>query len=151
MRVPVIAIVEYDPAMRLLIDEMVSELGYETRLWLGDQQPWEFIQAVQPDLMLLDLWLHRRGDGWKLLNQLWSAPVSTHIPVIVCTGDVQMLQERESLLRLNQCATLTKPFTVEDLLDTITYHLGSMHGPKVDMIATQRLPANTHQLVDLAR
>lgn len=150
MRVPVIAVVEYDPAMRLLIDEMLSELGYEARLWLGDGQPWEFIQHVQPDLILLDLWLQRRGDGWKLLNQLWSAPVASHIPVIVCTGDVQMLQERESLLQLNQCATLTKPFTVEDLQATISHQLGSMRGPTVDVIAPQRLPANLHRLMDLA-
>ncbi|MDP9313078.1 MAG: response regulator [Chloroflexota bacterium] len=115
MGVPMIAVIEVNPMLRLLMDEILTEATYETQLWLNDEPPLNFIQRHQPDLVILELWLGSRGEGLALLLQLRCNPDTTHIPLIVCSSDVYMLQEQAALLRLVGCEILVKPFNVAEL------------------------------------
>ena len=71
MGVPTIVVVEYDWATRDLIEEIILDAGYVPHLWFEDNEAFEIIQAQQPDLVILDLWLKQRGEGLVLLEQLW--------------------------------------------------------------------------------
>ena len=89
----------------------LSELGYETRLWLGDQQPWEFILDVQPDLILLDLSL-AGADGWEVLRCLKASRLTGDIPVLLITGYADLGGRAEA----EGCAGfLTKPIRLKTL------------------------------------
>lgn len=91
------------------------------------QQGWEVQQAhncacasllaekFHPDLLLLDLGLPD-GDGWDLLNELRSGPLSDHIPVVVMTSRPVTRSE----LRQHEVDTfIPKPFGVGQLVSTV--------------------------------
>ena len=125
MGVPTIMVVEYDWATRDLIEEIILDAGYVPHLWFEDNEAFEIIQAQQPDLVILDLWLKQRGDGFALLEQLWQDSSTRQIPVLVCTTDTRMLEEYDGVLQARGCDTLAKPFMVDDLLTRLAAHVGS--------------------------
>ena len=116
MAKPVVAVIEGDPAIALLMDELLTEEGFQTHLWPERQGAAQFVRTLAPDLVILDLWLRERGDGRSVLEQLRQDRRTRSIPVIVCSGDTQMLQEQAATLRADDCELLAKPFAVADLL-----------------------------------
>src|SRR5918997_7093446 len=57
-----ITVVEHDPMLGMLLQEVLSDEGYVTELWIECEGALECIRRTQPDLVILDLWLRRRGD-----------------------------------------------------------------------------------------
>jgi CheY-like chemotaxis protein len=51
-------------------------------------------------------------DGWRVLSQLRQHPLTSHIPVIVCT----ILVQEALALSLGACAFLRKPVTRQAFL-----------------------------------
>ena len=44
------------------------------------------LRQACPALVILDLWLVKRDDGWAFLTRLWDDAETTHIPAIIVTG-----------------------------------------------------------------
>jgi CheY-like chemotaxis protein len=87
MAQPLIVVVEAYSAMGLLIDEALTDEGYQVRLWAEGASAAAVIREDQPALIILDLWLRQRGDGLPILDQLWADRATRHIPVIVLVDD----------------------------------------------------------------
>ncbi len=68
-------------------------------------------QRLAPQIILLDVMMPRI-DGWEVLVRLRHHPLTSHIPVIVCT----ILKEEELALSLGASAFLTKPLTRQAFL-----------------------------------
>lgn len=124
MAVPTIAVVECDGTIRQLMEEIILDAGYTPHLWSEHHEAFEFIQAQQPDLVILDLSLKRRGDGLMLLERLWQDSRTRRIPVLVCTTDTLMLEKYADVLHAQGCDTLSKPFMIDDLLTRLAAHVG---------------------------
>ena len=54
-----------------------------------------------------------------MLDRLRDDPATRAIPIIVCTGDEDFLQENKTRLREQRCAVVQKPFTLDHLLTEI--------------------------------
>ena len=115
-RKPSITIVEHDPMLSLLLLEVLSDAGYATELWTECGGAIEFIRRTQPDLVILDLWLRHRGDGWEVFDQLKRDPATCQIPIILCTDDTLLLQMGRARLGGRPAAVLAKPFEIDLLL-----------------------------------
>ncbi len=135
MAAPYVVVVEDDPAIGMLIEDLLADAGYTTQVVPDGPTAVQCIQTQQPDLVILDLWLQQPGDGWLVLEQLWRDPHARNIGIIVCSGDTTLLQDRAAQLATQRCATLAKPFAVTDLL--------SLFEAQVEMSPRQEIPVAT--------
>jgi DNA-binding response OmpR family regulator len=126
MTAPVIALLDNDPALLSLLHELLTDEGYGTLRCGTDDllSAHALVRRACPVLVILDLWLQERDDGWAFLKRLWGDLETTHIPVVIVTGEPDVLPVRADLLRAMHCAVVKKPFDLQDLLDAIAAVLG---------------------------
>ena len=110
-----ITVVEHEPLLSMLLLEVLSDEGYATELWTECAGALECIRRTQPDLVILDLWLRRRGDGWQVVDHLQRDPATRQVPIILCTDDTLLLQMEGAQLIERAAAVLEKPFELDRL------------------------------------
>lgn len=82
------------------------------------------VKIAQADLVILDLWMAKREDGWAFLARLCADLKTAHIPAIIASGKPEMLPGQADLLGAMQCHVMVKPFDTEELLRTVERMLG---------------------------
>jgi DNA-binding response OmpR family regulator len=110
-----VLIVEDEPDMLMLLRMNLEAAGFEASLAADGATAMRRIAAERPDVVLLDLMLPVL-DGWAVLADLHSREQAP--PVIVCSAkgsqrDLARAQE------LGAVEFITKPFDMEDVLDTV--------------------------------
>ena len=113
---PLIVVVDDDPALQQVVQDLLEDEGYEILLWSQGAGAHELIREAQPALVILDLWLEHPSAGGMVLALLELDEATKHIPVIVCSGYMQLFRDQQSLLRGKGYVLLEKPFAVEALL-----------------------------------
>ena len=113
---PVIAVVEDDPILLEVLHAVLTDAGYQTRLWRQGRGTYEQIAQLQPALVLLDVRLEDARAGWHLLQQLVQAPPTRHVPVIVTSADGEFLHAQHEHLQQWGLTVLDKPFDLNDLV-----------------------------------
>jgi CheY-like chemotaxis protein len=113
---PLIVVVDDDPALQQVVQDLLEDEGYEILLWSRGAGAHELIREAQPALVILDLWLEHPSAGGMVLALLELDEATKHIPVIVCSGYMQLFRDQQSLLRGKGYVLLEKPFAVEALL-----------------------------------
>jgi two-component system, CitB family, response regulator len=112
-----ILIVEDDPAIAEIHRRFVQRLaGFEVlgvALTLFDAR--EQIAILQPDLVLLDVWLPD-GEGFSLLRELRQAGASLDVILLTAAQEASALQEA---MRLGVVDFILKPVVFERLRDTL--------------------------------
>jgi DNA-binding response OmpR family regulator len=126
MTAPVIAVLDTDPSFLSLMHELLTEEGYAPLRWQASEwvRAHAVLRRLQPALMILDFWLDERDDGWAFLKRLWGDVDTTHIPVVIVTGEPESLPVPVDVLHALHCHVVRKPFDVQDLLDAIAAVLG---------------------------
>jgi CheY-like chemotaxis protein len=124
MAPPKIVVLDDDPTFLSLMEELLAEDGYRVHALTGDLSAHERICAEQPSVVILDLWLGQPDAGWTLLSMLELNPATRDIPVIVCSGDTKVLDERADELAAKGIRTLRKPFGLDELLTTVRTVIG---------------------------
>jgi CheY-like chemotaxis protein len=97
-------------------------------VWHVGQGAFHRIRDEQPDLVILDINLIHPGRGWSTLDATKLHPKTRHIPVIVCSTDMRMINEKVEMLRDLNCQVLEKPFEIETLLDMVAAAIGPPPG-----------------------
>ena len=116
MNGPRILIIEDDPDVVLLLEDILMEGGYHTDIWTRCTGAVEHIRQTQPQVVLLDLWLEQRGDGWTVLDALREDAATAQLPVIICTADRQAVEAEAARGIDAHCLVLHKPFDLDTLL-----------------------------------
>ncbi len=111
-----IVVIDDDRAILALLDTLLTEAGYHPILWDRAQDAHDLIRTVQPDLVILDLWLEHPGAGGMVLGLLAVDPTTRHLPVLVCTAFRQLLPAQVSHLQGQGYVLLEKPFDLVLLL-----------------------------------
>lgn len=119
MNRPRILIIENDPAMVILFEDILTDAGYHTDVWPRCAGAVAHIRHAQPQGVLLSLWLEQRGDGWTVLQALREDAATAQLPVIICTGDRQALEQDAARYVDARCLVVIKPFDVDTLLATV--------------------------------
>jgi DNA-binding response OmpR family regulator len=106
-----VLIVEDDEALGLFLQKGLKLEGHDA-VWVGDGVAGlEQMEALRPDLMVLDLSLPRK-DGIEVLEQMGGRYDDT--AVLVLTGR-SMVEERVKCLNLGADDCLLKPFSFHEL------------------------------------
>ncbi len=109
-RVVVLAIDDNADVLRLL-QRHTAGTRYQI---VGTSDPegvFGLVERFSPRIIVLDVMMPR-VDGWKVLGRLRQHPLTSHIPVIVCT----ILAQEELALSLGASAYVRKPLTQQALL-----------------------------------
>ncbi len=113
----VIAVLDGDWGCLDLLNDVLTDAGYQTVLWEAGTEADALIRRSRPDLVILDSWLKERGDGLRLLERLGHDPLTASIPVLICSSEGESLPLRLSPDR--HYAILAKPFELAGLLAAV--------------------------------
>ena len=111
-----IVVVEDDAAFQDLLDTVLTAAGYTVFRWTQGAGAEAFIRTIQPDLVILDLWLEHPQAGSMVLGLLMVDPATRFIPVIICSAYRQLLGDQEAQLRTHGYIILDKPYQIETLV-----------------------------------
>lgn len=127
-----IFVVNDDPAILDLFQDLLSEEGYEVILDRFNRKTGELldtIREVQPDLVIMDFIIGGEASGWQLLQVTQMDRSTRDIPVIVCTGAVKQVTELSAHLDGMGVNVVIKPFDIDHLLDIISKVWASQDSP----------------------
>jgi DNA-binding response OmpR family regulator len=117
-----ILVVNDDPAILQLFDELLSEEGYRVTLdnfSRQTQEVYEGIREHRPDLVILDFIIGNEGGGWQLLQVLEMDRTTRDTPLIICTGAVRQVTELSGHLETMGIQVVLKPFDIDHLLSVV--------------------------------
>jgi two-component system, OmpR family, phosphate regulon response regulator PhoB len=117
-----------DPVRILLIDDsstnnllfksIFEETGYQVMVEEDPLNAMESLNAIKPDLVLLDLMLPGM-DGLELLQQIKSDQFSRDIPVIMYTAHHSVKAQKQAIA-LGAAGYLLKPVSPGEILEKVS-------------------------------
>jgi two-component system KDP operon response regulator KdpE len=117
MAAPLIGIADHDPVLMRLLDQVLTEAGFQTIQLPEGAKAYEEIKKRRPDLILLDTWLESREAGWILFQVLRLDRETREIPVLICSSDLEEYEKRAAALEEHsRVAVLNKPFDINELI-----------------------------------
>jgi CheY-like chemotaxis protein len=117
-----ILVINDDPAVLQLFQELLTEEGYDVLLDIFARQTSELLETVratQPDLVIMDFIIGGEASGWQLLQAARMDRSTRHIPIIVCTAAVRQVTELSTHLDAMGVHVVTKPFDIDYLIGII--------------------------------
>ena len=117
-----ILIVDDEPEIRGLMQEILKEEGYLTFAVKNAQEAQKSIADNPPDLVYLDIWMPEK-DGVTLLKE-WSESNQLNFPVIMISGHATIETAVEAT-RLGAFDFIEKPLSIEKLIASAKKALGS--------------------------
>lgn len=116
-----IMIVDDDPAVQRMMRRILSRSGYHVSLADDGDEALKKIDAVAPDLILLDLSMPG-PDGFEVASQLKSHIETHDIPVILVTG-LTSVQNHVKAMDMGVDDFLSKTADPEEILARVRSHL----------------------------
>lgn len=124
-----ILIVDDEMGIRELLSEILTDEGYDVSVAENASAAQSYREAIQPDLVLLDIWMPDT-DGISLLKH-WAASGLLTMPVVMMSGHGTIDTAVEAT-RIGAVGFLEKPIALKKLLVTVTdalkqYPVDSLH------------------------
>lgn len=79
----------------------------------------DLITAMNPRLLMVDLFMYGDATGFSFVELLRSRPEHHDLPIVVTSGAHAALARRARFLREHRCQVLPKPFGAHDLLGVV--------------------------------
>ncbi len=109
-----------------LIRELLQDHRYNVTTTNFVPRTWNQIDALQPDLLLIDLVIGQRA-GWDLLERLQHQASTKNIPVIVFSTDPGLLDKvKDDSNRFGGQRFIAKPFDIDELLKAVEDLIGAV-------------------------
>ena len=142
---PRILIVDDEPRVVRLVQEVLSATGFEVLAAFSGENAIEMVALEQPDLVLLDLILPGALDGYQVAKRLRGF---SDIPIVMLTAKVR---ETDLLRGFDAGADdyITKPFSTKELLARIRAVLKRAQSDKATPTASELVCGELR--IDLAR
>ncbi len=107
-----------------LVRELLQEDEFNVTTTNFVPNTWDQIEALQPNLLMIDLVVGERA-GWNLLERLHQQASTMNIPVIIFSTDSELLEtakvQREAF---GGRRFILKPFDVDVLLEAVHELIG---------------------------
>ena len=115
-RMATILVVDDELGIRDLLFEILNDEGHQVELAMNAAQARSIRATLQPDLVLLDIWMPDT-DGVTLLKE-WATNGLLNMPVIMMSGHATIDTAVEAT-RIGAMAFLEKPVTMQKLLKAV--------------------------------
>ena len=116
---PRILVVEDEPLTRQLTSKLLTDAGYRVDAAADGAAAWDTLQKNHFDLLITDNAMPK-VSGFELIGKMRAAGIA--VPVILASG-VLPQGEFSQLPGIQPLATLLKPYTVADFLETVKHLL----------------------------
>lgn len=123
-----VLVIEDNSAVRMMLEELLGDAGYRV-FPFGDVPDPAEVTRLEPDLILLDVVIGGDRCGVDYLRTLRAIPSLRQVPVIVCSGDVPILDELSAMQPPLATAVLRKPIDLATFLDTVVCVMQKGHPP----------------------
>jgi DNA-binding response OmpR family regulator len=125
-----IVVVDDDRQLAELMREFLSDEGYDVRVISRSEAALEAVQAIRPDLIILDV--RMAGiDGLGVLYLLSTDPDTRAIPVLMCTAvSAGEMQPWNDVLDQKGVPVLYKPFELAQLAGQVRAMLEAGQVPR---------------------
>ncbi len=110
-----VAVVDDDAAVMMMLHEALTDEGYRTLVCTSNNGAHACIRDAQPDVVILDVITVGGDMEWCIFSMLRTDPRTAHIPVLLCTTDAKSLEEHAAFWEGQGCDALMKPFDLQDL------------------------------------
>ncbi len=143
-----ILVVNDDPAILDLFQNLLSDEGYRVTLDRFARQTGELLQTIKemhPDLVILDFIIGGERSGWQLLQTTRMDRKTRGIPVIICTASVQQVTELSAHLDNLGVHVVIKPFDIDHLLEIIDKVWAAERNPTPGLDTLGEPPGNDEQ------
>ncbi|WP_413160527.1 MHYT domain-containing protein [Capilliphycus salinus ALCB114379] len=117
-----ILIAEDQPANRLLLVKLLSEIGFEIREASNGQEAVEICSSWQPDLILMDMRMSVM-NGLEATQHINAMSLAKK-PVIIALTASTFESEKQAVFEAGCQDFVGKPFQQDELLEVIRKHLG---------------------------
>lgn len=107
---------------RELLQVLLVGAGYDVNEARNGRECLTMARALKPDLIMVDLSMPGL-DGWGVFEELKSDPQTGAIPVITVTANANL--ERKRALQTGFSAYVSKPFSSDELLQTVARVIGN--------------------------
>ena len=114
---PKILIVDDDVTITELMKAVVSMEGFEPTIVNDSTQAIEAVHLVNPDVITLDIMMPKLS-GLELCALIRKDPKFASIPILIISAKVD-LETRQKALQAGAKGFITKPFRIDDLINTI--------------------------------
>ena len=111
-----ILVVDDELGIRDLLFEILNDEGHQVELAMNAAQARSIRAQLQPDLVLLDIWMPDT-DGVTLLKE-WAGAGLLNVPVIMMSGHAT-IDTAVQATRIGAMAFLEKPITMQKLLKAV--------------------------------
>ena len=115
-------VVDDAPDVLEFMELLLAAEGFEVRVAQSLEAAEAALAAARPDLVICDVRMPGK-PSFAFLDRLRGDKATRDVPVVVCTGAVQEVQEGEARLAQARTTVLFKPFDIEALLDCIDHML----------------------------
>ena len=119
-----ILIADDEPDIRLMVSRMLGKDYFVLEAADGDEAV-NVARVRKPDLILMDIMMPGK-DGYSACHSIKSDPSTKSIPVVMVTGIDHHLNVKLSA-EVGADGYVTKPFSLEDLLEVIGRFLPGFH------------------------
>lgn len=110
-----IAVIDDDQPLLDLMAEVLDERHWAILAVQDAATAVAALRHARPDAVLLDIRLRGTQRGWDVLEQLRAEPDTRMIPVVIWSGDVHFLGEKQTWLADHHIPVLSKPFDLDEL------------------------------------
>ena len=115
-----VLVVDDDESIRCLLSQLLGE-QYHVSTAENGAEAVALARSLKPDLILMDIMMPEM-DGYTACSIMKSDKITKQIPVVMLTG-VGYDMNRELAARVGADGYLTKPLTLNILLDTVKQFL----------------------------
>jgi len=116
-----ILVVDDEPSIVRLMEFILARQGHEMLIAVNGEEAVEKIQALKPDLILLDIMMPRI-DGYEVARLVRANPETATLPIIMLSAKAQEEDIRKGMdVGVNEY--ITKPFSPEHLVHVVADHL----------------------------
>ena len=116
--------IEDEPEMIDLIRLILGRRGFDVHGAAGGTEGLKKVRETHPDLVLLDLMMPDM-DGWEVYQQMKADEGTRNIPVIVVTARAQNIDKVLGLHIAKVDDYIAKPFSPQELLNSVEKVIGS--------------------------
>lgn len=111
--------IEDDVDMLELFQVLLTRHGYVVQGATKGQEGLDIIRREKPDLVILDIMMPVM-DGWQVYQRMKEDETTRNIPTIVVTAKSQLIDKVLGLEIAKVDAYIGKPFSPQELLDSIS-------------------------------
>ena len=112
-----VLLIEDEPNIIEAISYILSKDGWTVHTHSDGETAMDKVQQSLPDLIILDVMLPGRS-GYDILRELRDTDTTREVPVMMLTARGQA-KDREMAERLGVTRFMTKPFSNDEVLDSV--------------------------------